>query len=226
MAWNARDPHAVGVLVVLEHEHHGGFGVVRVGVGRGGDDGPVEVSRESVLLHLVAWAELREAEADAAADGLALVEDCVGADEEHLVAAGRHQEVTHAPKRYTSARPPRFVREDALREASSPSSKATLPGMANAEVASCTMRSFSADARGHEGGVATRCGRGRAKATRRRREARADSRGSAEGGGHDDPCREGESELNAARPDGSRGATGIAFSGQGRNWIYLPDGQS
>ena len=139
---------------------------------------------------------------------------------------GRHQDVTFAPNRYTSADEPFLCVRTHLGRPPSPSSNRTEPGMANAAVASCTMRSLSADARGHEGGVATRCGRGRAKATRRRREARADSRGSAEGGGHDDPCREGESELNAARPDGSRGATGIAFSGQGRNWIYLPDGQS
>ena len=180
-------PHASGVLVVLEHEHHGGFGVVRVGVGRGGDDGPVEISRESVLLHLVAWAELREAEGDAAADGLALVEDCVGADEEHLVAAGlapggdaRTEEVHF---RATAV----FVREDALREASLAELEGDAAG--DGERRGGVLHDALVQrgrAGGREGGVATRCGRGRAKATRRRREAHADSRGSAEGGGHDD----------------------------------------
>ena len=60
---------------------------------------------------------------------------------------GRHQDVTFAPNRYTSADEPFLCVRTHRGRPPSPRSNRTEPGMANAAVASCTMRSLSADAR-------------------------------------------------------------------------------
>ena len=78
--------HGAGVVIVGEDDGHLGVAVVGLRVGRGGGHGPVEVARKAVLLHS-AGAKLGEAVRHAAGDGLGLVEDGVGADEEHLVPA-------------------------------------------------------------------------------------------------------------------------------------------
>ena len=58
-----------------------------------------------------------------------------------------HQDVTHAPKRYTSALPPFLCVRTHFGSPPSPATNSTLPGMANAAFASSTILSFSADAR-------------------------------------------------------------------------------
>ena len=59
-----------------------------------------------------------------------------------------HHDVTHAPKMYTSAVPPFLCVSLHTGRPPLPSSNTTLPGMENAALASWTMRSLSAEARG------------------------------------------------------------------------------
>ena len=81
--------------------------------------------------------EPREAQRDAAADGLGLV-DRVRPHVQHVVPLGRHQDVTFAPNRYTSADEPFLCVRTHRGRLPSPSSNRTEP-MANAAVASRSM---------------------------------------------------------------------------------------